>query len=66
MAYETVGQKCKLQFLQPSQTRKSSLFLAVEKVVHIIKERDQKTICNVCKALKIKMYIVRTCIVFKY
>ncbi|XP_025757020.1 uncharacterized protein LOC109203673 isoform X1 [Oreochromis niloticus] len=56
MAYETVERECKLQFLRPNQTRWSSLFLAVERLVRIHKEQGEKAICNVCTALKIKMF----------
>ncbi len=35
MAHETVERECKLQFLRPNQTRWSSLFLAVERIVRI-------------------------------
>ncbi|KAL3992505.1 pogo transposable element with ZNF domain [Sarotherodon galilaeus] len=55
MAYETVERECKLQFLRPNQTRWSSLFLAVERLVRIHKEQGEKAIHNVCTALKIKM-----------
>lgn len=55
VAYETVEQECKLQFLRPNQTRWSSLFLAVERVVRIQKEQGEQAIRNVCTALKIKM-----------
>ena len=54
-AAETVERECKLQFLRPNQTRWSSLFLAVERIVHIQKEQGEKAIRNVCMALKIKM-----------
>ncbi|XP_034534155.1 uncharacterized protein LOC117808543 [Notolabrus celidotus] len=54
-AFETVERECKLQFLRPNQTRWSSLFLAVERVVRIQKEQGEKAIRNVCTALKIKM-----------
>ncbi|KAL3983521.1 oligodendrocyte myelin glycoprotein [Sarotherodon galilaeus] len=56
MAYETVECECKLQFLQPNQTRWSSLFLTVERLVRIHKEQGEKAIRNVCTALKIKMF----------
>ncbi|KAG7517451.1 hypothetical protein JOB18_008031 [Solea senegalensis] len=52
MAFE---RECKLQFLQPNQTRWSSLFFAVERVVRIQKEQGETAIRNVCTALKIKM-----------
>ncbi|XP_047663344.1 uncharacterized protein LOC113661272 [Tachysurus fulvidraco] len=55
MAHETVERECKLQFLRPNQTRWSSLFLAVERIVRIHREQGEKAICNVCTALKIKM-----------
>ncbi|XP_041833130.1 uncharacterized protein LOC121634520 [Melanotaenia boesemani] len=56
MAFEIVERECKLQFLQPTQTRWSSLFLAVERVVCIQKEQGEAAIQNVCTALKIKMF----------
>ena len=55
MAFETVQRECKLQFLRPNQTRWSSLFFAVERVVRIQKEQGETAIRNVCTALKIKM-----------
>ncbi|KAK7885917.1 hypothetical protein WMY93_025538 [Mugilogobius chulae] len=56
MAFEIVEQECQLQFLRPTQTRWSSLFLAVERVAHIQKEQGEAAIRNVCTALKIKMF----------
>ncbi|CAI5646499.1 uncharacterized protein LOC109202921 [Oreochromis niloticus] len=56
MAYETVERECKLQFLRPNQTRWSSLFLAVERLVRIHKEQGEKANRNVCTALKLKMF----------
>lgn len=55
MAHETVERECKLQFLRPNQTRWSSLFLAVERIVRIHREQGEQAIRNVCTALKIKM-----------
>uniref|UniRef100_A0A673A804 BED-type domain-containing protein n=2 Tax=Sphaeramia orbicularis TaxID=375764 RepID=A0A673A804_9TELE len=55
MAFETVTRECKLQFLQPNQTRWNSIFLAVEKIVRIQREQGETAIHNVCTALKIKM-----------
>lgn len=54
-AFETVQCECKSLFLKPNQTRWSFLFLAVERVVPIQKEQEEKAIRNVCTALKIKM-----------
>ncbi|XP_052463040.1 uncharacterized protein LOC128020264 [Carassius gibelio] len=56
MAHETVERECKLQFLRPNQTRWSSLFLAVERIVRIHREQGEQAIRNVCTALKIKMF----------
>ncbi|XP_041834997.1 uncharacterized protein LOC121635749 [Melanotaenia boesemani] len=55
VAFETVEHECKLQFLRPNQTRWSSLYLAVDRVVRIYKEQGEGAIRNVCSALKIKM-----------
>lgn len=55
MAHETVERECKLQFLRPNQTRWSSLFFAVERIVCIHREQGEQAIRNVCTALKIKM-----------
>lgn len=55
MAHETVERECKLQFLRPNQTRWSSLFLAVERIVRIHREQGEQAIRNVCTALKMKM-----------
>ncbi|KAK6304077.1 hypothetical protein J4Q44_G00246630 [Coregonus suidteri] len=56
MAHETVERECKLLFLRPNQTRWSSLFLAVERIVRIHREQGEQAIRNVCTALKIKMF----------
>ncbi|XP_039599784.1 uncharacterized protein LOC120522979 [Polypterus senegalus] len=56
IAYETVERECKLQFLRPNQTHWRSLYLAVERVVHIHKKQGEKAICNVCTTLQIKMF----------
>ncbi|XP_061750887.1 uncharacterized protein LOC133549465 [Nerophis ophidion] len=54
-AFEIVERECKMQFLRPNQTRWSSLFFAVERVVCIQKEQGEKAIRNVCIALRINM-----------
>ncbi|GAA6100450.1 uncharacterized protein LOC114653149 [Tachysurus ichikawai] len=56
MAHETVERERKLQFLRHNQTRWSSLFLAVERIVRIHREQGEQAIRNVCTALKIKMF----------
>ncbi|KAK6293774.1 hypothetical protein J4Q44_G00361000 [Coregonus suidteri] len=56
MDHETVERECKLQFLRHNQTRWSSLFLAVERIVRIHREQGEQAIRNVCTALKIKMF----------
>lgn len=55
MAHETVERECKLQFLRPNQTRWTSLYLAVSRIVRIHREQGEQAIRNVCTALKIKM-----------
>ncbi|KAJ8333686.1 hypothetical protein SKAU_G00410050 [Synaphobranchus kaupii] len=55
IAFETVERECRLQFLRPNDTRWSSLYLAVERVVQIHKEKGESAIRNVCTALNIKM-----------
>lgn len=49
MANEKVERECKLQFLRPNQTRWSSMFLAVERIVHIHREQGEQAIRNVIK-----------------
>ena len=55
IAFETVERECRLQFLRPNDTRWSSLYLAVERVVQIHKEKGESAIRNVCTAKNIKM-----------
>ncbi|XP_040899020.1 uncharacterized protein LOC121185100 isoform X1 [Toxotes jaculatrix] len=56
MAHETMERECKLQLLRPNQTRWSSLFLSVERIVRIHREQGEQATRNVCTALKIKMF----------
>ncbi|XDV53656.1 hypothetical protein PO909_022103 [Leuciscus waleckii] len=54
-ASEVVDAECHLQFIRPNQTRWCSLYLAVERVVRIIKDQDEEAIRNVCGAFKRNM-----------
>ncbi|XP_040906262.1 uncharacterized protein LOC121189858 [Toxotes jaculatrix] len=56
MAHETMERECKLQLLRPNQTRWSSLFLSVERIVRIHRKQGEQATRNVCTALKIKMF----------
>lgn len=52
-AAEIIQEKCKLQLLRPNETRWNSLFLAVERIVRIMREQGEGAITAVCSVLKI-------------
>lgn len=53
LAAETVEDACSLQLLRPNATRWNSLFLAVERVLRIIKDKGEGAIRVICTDLKI-------------
>ncbi|XP_041825222.1 uncharacterized protein LOC121655155 isoform X1 [Melanotaenia boesemani] len=55
-AAEIIEEKCKLQLVRPVETRWNSLFLAVQRIVRIIREQGEGAITAVCSALKIPMF----------
>ncbi|GAA6065117.1 uncharacterized protein LOC120484120, partial [Tachysurus ichikawai] len=54
-AADVVDAECHLQFIRPNQTRWCSLYLAVERVVRIMKDQGEEAIRNVCGAFKLNM-----------
>ncbi|XP_060742575.1 uncharacterized protein LOC132856807 isoform X2 [Tachysurus vachellii] len=54
-ATDVVDAGCHLQFIRPNQTRWCSLYLAVERVVRIMKDQGEEAIRNVCGAFKLNM-----------
>ncbi|KAI2645353.1 Adenylate-forming reductase Nps10 [Labeo rohita] len=46
---------CKIQLVHPTTTRWNSLFLAVERVLQIIKGQGEEAIRTVCTSLKLQM-----------
>ncbi|GAA6073324.1 uncharacterized protein LOC116684675 [Tachysurus ichikawai] len=55
-AAEIIKENCKLQLLRPNDTRWNSLFLAVERIVRIVREQGERAITAVCSALKIPIF----------
>ncbi|XP_072530968.1 zinc finger BED domain-containing protein 4-like [Salminus brasiliensis] len=55
MEAEIVDDKCKLQLIRPNQTRWNSTYMAVERITHIIQEKGEEAIRNVCEEFKVKM-----------
>lgn len=53
LAAETVEDACSLQLLRPNATRWNSLFLAVERVLRIIKDKGEGAIRVICTDLKV-------------
>ncbi|KAG1933748.1 hypothetical protein F2P79_020466 [Pimephales promelas] len=53
LAAETIQDACKLQLIRPNATRWNSMFLAVERLVRIVKEQGEGAIRDVCTSLKI-------------
>ncbi|XP_047675243.1 uncharacterized protein LOC125145657 [Tachysurus fulvidraco] len=56
LAAETVEDACSIQLLHPNSTRWNSLFLAVERLLRIIKEKGEGTIRVICTDLKLPMF----------
>ncbi|GAA6095235.1 uncharacterized protein LOC113065358 [Tachysurus ichikawai] len=54
-AADVVDAECHLQFIRPNQTQWCSLYLAVERVVRIMKDQGEEAIRNVCGAFKLNM-----------
>ncbi|XDV25427.1 hypothetical protein PO909_029347, partial [Leuciscus waleckii] len=55
LAAETIKDACKLQLIRPNATRWNSMFLAVERIVRIVKEQGEGAIRDVCTSFKIPM-----------
>lgn len=54
-AAESVEKHCKLQLVQPNKTRWNSLYLAVERIVRILKDQGEGPMRAVCAELKVPM-----------
>ena len=54
-AAEAVEDKCGLQLIRPNKTRWNSTYMAVERILRIIKEQGEDAIRRVCEELKLKM-----------
>lgn len=55
LAAETIKDACKLQLIRPNATRWNLMFLAVERIVRIVKEQGEGAIRDVCTSFKIPM-----------
>ena len=55
LAAETVEDACSLQLLRPNATRWNSLFMAVERLLRILKEKGEAAIRSICADLKVPM-----------
>ena len=55
LAAETVEDACSLQLLRPNASRWNSLFLAVERLLRIMKEKGEGVIRGICTNLKVPM-----------
>lgn len=55
LAAETIIDACKVQLIRPNATRWNSMFLAVERIVRIVKEQGEGAIRDVCTSFKIPM-----------
>ncbi|XP_062325452.1 uncharacterized protein LOC134026580 [Osmerus eperlanus] len=53
---ELIEEHCKLHLVQPNSTRWNSSFMAVERVVRIIRDQGQGSVRTVCAALNVPMY----------
>ncbi|XP_051800990.1 uncharacterized protein LOC127537594 isoform X1 [Acanthochromis polyacanthus] len=56
LAAEAVEDSCTIQILRPNTTRWNSLFLAVERLLRIIKDKGEGTIRNLCNDFKVPMF----------
>ena len=54
-AAETVEDACSLQLVQPNATRWNSVFMAVERLLRIVKEKGEAAMRVVCTDLKVPM-----------
>lgn len=54
-AAEVVEEHCQLQLIQPNTTRWSSFYLAVERLVRILKDKGDRAVRAVCAALSVSM-----------
>ncbi|KAG5840883.1 hypothetical protein ANANG_G00193410 [Anguilla anguilla] len=54
-AAEVIEESCKIQLIRPNATRWNSLFLAVERILTIIKDQGEGSIRTVCSTLKLPM-----------
>lgn len=54
-AAESVEKHCKMQLVQPNKTRWNSLYLAVERIVRILKDQGEGPMRAVCAELKVPM-----------
>ncbi|KAL1256577.1 hypothetical protein QQF64_012122 [Cirrhinus molitorella] len=55
-AAEVIERECKLQLIRPVETRWNSLFLAVERILRIIRESGEGAVRAVTIALKVPMF----------
>uniref|UniRef100_A0A3B5PYQ3 HAT C-terminal dimerisation domain-containing protein n=1 Tax=Xiphophorus maculatus TaxID=8083 RepID=A0A3B5PYQ3_XIPMA len=53
VAEEVVEEHCKLQLVQPNMTRWNSFYLAVERILRILKEQGEGALRAVCAALDV-------------
>ncbi|KAL0148838.1 hypothetical protein M9458_055847, partial [Cirrhinus mrigala] len=53
---ELIEEHCKLHLVQPNSTRWNSSFMAVERVVRIIRDQGEGSVRTVCAALNVPMY----------
>lgn len=54
-AAEVVEDHCGLQLIRPNKTRWNSTYMAVERIIRIIKERGEDAVRSVCEEFKLKM-----------
>lgn len=54
-AAEIIEDTCKIQLIRPNATRWNSLFLAIERILRIIKDQGEGAIRTVCTSFKLPM-----------
>ncbi|XP_076740614.1 uncharacterized protein LOC143418886 [Maylandia zebra] len=54
-ANEVVEDKCELQIICPNATRWNSTYLAIERIIRIIDEKEEDAIRSICEEFKVKM-----------
>ena len=54
-AAETVEDACSLQLVRPNATRWNSVFMAVERLLRLVKEKGEAAMRVVCTDLKVPM-----------